>query len=30
VTTPTYIVALARRLLPQGAIDYFSNRVSDS
>jgi NAD(P)-dependent dehydrogenase (short-subunit alcohol dehydrogenase family) len=30
VTTPTYVVALARRFLPQGVIDYFSNRVSDS
>jgi NAD(P)-dependent dehydrogenase (short-subunit alcohol dehydrogenase family) len=29
VTTPTYVVALARRLLPQTAIDYFANRVSD-
>jgi NAD(P)-dependent dehydrogenase (short-subunit alcohol dehydrogenase family) len=30
VTTPTFVVAAARRLLPQGAIDYFCNRVSDS
>lgn len=29
VTTPTYVIALARRLLPQRAIDYFANRVSD-
>jgi NAD(P)-dependent dehydrogenase (short-subunit alcohol dehydrogenase family) len=30
VTTPTYVVALARRLLPQRAIDYFANRISDA
>jgi NAD(P)-dependent dehydrogenase (short-subunit alcohol dehydrogenase family) len=29
VTTPTYAVALARRLLPQGTIDYFADRISD-
>lgn len=29
VTTPTYVIALARRFLPQRAIDYFANRVSD-
>ena len=30
VTKPTYVVALARRLLPQRAIDYFANRISDA
>jgi NAD(P)-dependent dehydrogenase (short-subunit alcohol dehydrogenase family) len=29
VTTPTYIVALARRFLPQGLMDKFVNRMSD-
>jgi NAD(P)-dependent dehydrogenase (short-subunit alcohol dehydrogenase family) len=29
VTTPTYLVALARRFLPQRAIDAFANRISD-
>ncbi len=29
VTTPTYVIALVRRLAPQRAIDYFANRVSD-
>jgi NAD(P)-dependent dehydrogenase (short-subunit alcohol dehydrogenase family) len=29
VTTPTYIMALARRLLPQGIMDRFVNRMSD-
>jgi NAD(P)-dependent dehydrogenase (short-subunit alcohol dehydrogenase family) len=30
VTTPTWLVAVARRILPQSAMDYFANRVSDS
>ncbi len=30
VTTPTWLVATARRILPQSAMDYFANRVSDS
>jgi NAD(P)-dependent dehydrogenase (short-subunit alcohol dehydrogenase family) len=30
VTTPTWLVAIARRLLPQPAIDSFLNRISDS
>jgi NAD(P)-dependent dehydrogenase (short-subunit alcohol dehydrogenase family) len=30
VTTPTWLVAVARRILPQSAMDYFTNRVSDS
>jgi NAD(P)-dependent dehydrogenase (short-subunit alcohol dehydrogenase family) len=29
VTTPTYFAALARRMLPQAAIDYFAHRISD-
>jgi NAD(P)-dependent dehydrogenase (short-subunit alcohol dehydrogenase family) len=29
VTTPTYLVAAARRLLPQTMIDAFANRISD-
>jgi NAD(P)-dependent dehydrogenase (short-subunit alcohol dehydrogenase family) len=29
VTTPTYLVALARRFLPQAAIDAFANRISE-
>lgn len=29
VTTPTYLVALARRFLPQGMLDAFANRISD-
>jgi short-subunit dehydrogenase len=29
VTTPTYIMALARRILPQGLMDRFVNRMSD-
>ena len=29
VTTPTWLVAVARRILPQGALDYFLNRISD-
>ena len=29
VTTPTYIMALARRFLPQGLMDRFVNRMSD-
>jgi NAD(P)-dependent dehydrogenase (short-subunit alcohol dehydrogenase family) len=29
VTTPTWLVAVARRLLPQRALDHFLNRISD-
>jgi NAD(P)-dependent dehydrogenase (short-subunit alcohol dehydrogenase family) len=29
VTTPTYVMGLARRLLPQGLMDRFVNRMSD-
>jgi NAD(P)-dependent dehydrogenase (short-subunit alcohol dehydrogenase family) len=29
VTTPTWIVAVARRILPQGLLDNFINRISD-
>lgn len=29
VTTPTYIMGLARRFLPQGLMDHFVNRISD-
>lgn len=29
VTTPTYIMGLARRFLPQGLMDRFLNRISD-
>jgi NAD(P)-dependent dehydrogenase (short-subunit alcohol dehydrogenase family) len=29
VTTPTYIMGLARRILPQGLMDRFVNRMSD-
>ena len=29
VTTPTYVVALARRFLPQAAIDLFADRISN-
>ncbi len=29
VTTPTWLVAIARRILPQRALDYFLNRISD-
>ena len=29
VTTPTYIMGLARRFLPQGLMDIFVNRISD-
>jgi NAD(P)-dependent dehydrogenase (short-subunit alcohol dehydrogenase family) len=29
VTTPTWIVAIARRILPQSALDSFINRISD-
>jgi len=29
VTTPTWIVAAARRILPQSTMDYFANRISD-
>jgi NAD(P)-dependent dehydrogenase (short-subunit alcohol dehydrogenase family) len=29
VTTPTYVMALARRFLPQGLMDRFVNRMSD-
>ncbi len=30
VTTPTWLVAMARRMLPQSALDAFANRVSDN
>jgi NAD(P)-dependent dehydrogenase (short-subunit alcohol dehydrogenase family) len=30
VTTPTWLVAVARRILPQSAMDYLTNRISDS
>jgi NAD(P)-dependent dehydrogenase (short-subunit alcohol dehydrogenase family) len=29
VTTPTWIVAVARRIMPQGVLDNFINRISD-
>jgi NAD(P)-dependent dehydrogenase (short-subunit alcohol dehydrogenase family) len=30
VTTPTWLVAIARRILPQSALDAFTNRISDN
>jgi NAD(P)-dependent dehydrogenase (short-subunit alcohol dehydrogenase family) len=30
VTTPTWLVAIARRILPQSALDAFANRISDN
>jgi hypothetical protein len=29
VTTPTWLVAIARRILPQSAMDAFANKISD-